>query len=105
MLNLPIFQGCQQYDYPTFGWIRLPDVEIPKEEKENVGLTKESKNVDFLKALARKGFTEKVTRGQQEEYGERAKKELEIIEKLGFVDYFLLIWKLTSWADQQKIAR
>lgn len=39
------------------------------------------------------------------EYKERLDEELAVIEKLGFSDYFLIVWDLIKWADNNNIGR
>ncbi len=40
-----------------------------------------------------------------EEYKVRLEEELGIIKQLGFADYFLIVWDLTSWADANNVGR
>jgi len=99
------FETFEKYEHKDFGFVRLPSVNITDEEKAGVGLLPEATNADFLKALTKKGFRQKVRKEQIEEYAARCKRELDIVEKLGFTDYFLLVWKVTSEADKRGIAR
>lgn len=39
------------------------------------------------------------------EYKERLDIELAVIKQLGFADYFLIVWDLVKWADNQGIGR
>jgi DNA polymerase-3 subunit alpha len=58
---------------------------------------------EFLNALCEKGFSEKY--GQNPEYDEAARKEiydamqyeLGIIQKMGFVEYILIVWDYINW--------
>ena len=43
--------------------------------------------------------------GLGEEYVQRLNEELEIIKQLGFADYFLIVWDLVKWADNNNIGR
>lgn len=45
------------------------------------------------------------SRGYGEEYKTRLDEELAIIKQLGFADYFLIVWDLVKWADQNNIGR
>ena len=45
------------------------------------------------------------TLGLGQEYIDRLQSELAIIEKLGFSDYFLIVWDLVKWADNNNIGR
>ena len=60
----------------------------------------------YLKKILTKNFKEKladVSLENREVYLKRIKYEIEIIEKLKFEDYFLIIWDLIKWAKEQKI--
>lgn len=103
---MSFYDQFEKYDYPLFGYVRLPDVAVPAEDKKAVGLEPSATNAEFLRALARVGYANKITKEMDRAtYGARVKRELEIIEKLGFVDYFLLVWKVCSDADKKGIAR
>lgn len=39
------------------------------------------------------------------EYRTRLNEELEIIKQLGFSDYFLMVWDLVKWADNNNVGR
>ncbi|MEY2973522.1 MAG: hypothetical protein RI886_1299 [Pseudomonadota bacterium] len=43
--------------------------------------------------------------GLGEEYVQRLNEELGIIKQLGFADYFLIVWDLVKWADNNGIGR
>lgn len=45
------------------------------------------------------------TRGLGEEYATRLNEELDIIKQLGFSDYFLMVWDLVNWADNNNVGR
>lgn len=60
-------------------------------------------NTDYLKYLVDKGLVEK--------YGEitdnirqRADKEISVIENMGYVDYFLIVWDFVKYAKDHDIA-
>ncbi len=100
-----MFDNFEKYQHETHGWVRLPSVSISEEEKASVGLISTASNIEFLKALARKGFSEKVKGKLNEQiYIDRVKNELTIIEKLGFTDYYLLVWKVCKTAHEKGIA-
>lgn len=75
---------------------------IPK--KRNL-LPKYLKNLnsdEYLKEVAYYNLTQL---GLGVEYEVRLDEELEIIKKLGFADYFLMVWDLVKWADTNGIGR
>lgn len=92
-----------KYELPNFGYIRLPEIKISETEKTSVNLPNTASNFDFLKALVISGLkTKNIT---SEEYKQRVIKELKLINKLSFVDYFLLVWKVTNYCDTNRIGR
>ncbi len=52
----------------------------------------------FLRKLLDEGFRKKFGENIPEKYKERAEYELGIIEKLNFVDYFLVVWDMVNFA-------
>lgn len=102
---MSFYDQFEKYDYPLFGYVRLPDVAVPSADKTALGLRGDASNFQFLTALAQHGFDKKVPKDKVAIYAARMAKELEIVEKLGFVDYFLLVWKVCSDADKRGIAR
>ncbi|WP_027107519.1 DNA polymerase III subunit alpha [Lacticigenium naphthae] len=56
----------------------------------------------FLKDLAMKGLQERVP-SFDERYLQRLKKELAVIEKMEFSDYFLIVWDLMGYARKKNI--
>jgi DNA polymerase-3 subunit alpha len=101
MMSFP--STFSKYTIENYGYIRLPEIKITDEQRLQYGLTKESSNLDFLKALAREGFklkSNKIPKAKYKEYGDRLKYELLILEELGFVDYILLVWQVVNKARE-----
>ena len=72
---------------------------VPKYE-----VAKGKTNISFLKELLNDGANNLLKKvDNREEYVERIKFELDIIEKLGFVDYFLIVWDLIEWSRKNDI--
>ena len=70
---------------------RLPEIDIEDKYYEDLNISKEASNFDFLRKLCHKGVKD---RGidklkNKNDYYERAKTELDILEDLGFTDYIL----------------
>ena len=91
-------------NHPLYGWVRLPQVDIDASEKMKCGLSEQATNADFLKAISQHGLDLKGL-SKEKRYVDRMERELETVEKLGFTDYFLLIWRLCARADKKGIAR
>jgi DNA polymerase-3 subunit alpha len=60
-------------------------------------------NAEYLRELTSKGL-EKRYGDKVSEHAERAKKELDIIEGMGFVTYFLIVWDFIRFAKENGIA-
>jgi len=55
---------------------------------------------DYLETLVADGLRFRYGDSPSEEYTERAKFELGVIEQMGFVDYFLVVWDLINFARE-----
>lgn len=98
----------KQYNIENYGYIRLPKIDISKEQKELVGLKESATNFEFLLQLAREGFKKKqnkIHKDRWKEYGTRVKYEIDLLEELGFIDYILLVWLVCNKADQLGVWR
>jgi len=74
----------------------------------NLPKIKESKSIDeceFLMNLIVKGYKEKksIFVDKPSIYRKRYKREFETIKKLGFVRYFLIVWELVKWCNENNI--
>lgn len=76
--------------------------EIPVKRKL---LPKYLKSLDSNEYLREIATFELERRKLGEEYSLRLDEELSIIAKLGFSDYFLMVWDLIKWADNNNIGR
>lgn len=80
--------------------VRLPEIVLTAEEKNSV--TGEFTGNDlFLKRLVHAGwnkFSAKIPEDQQKVYLDRLTEEFAIIKDLGFIDYFLLVWRVINKA-------
>ena len=92
----------EDYQFLLHGYVRLPHIIISDEERKEAGADAGCSNYEFLKCLARTGF--KFRKLSSKEYKERAVFELDTVERLGFVDYFLLVWRIMKKAREKKIA-
>ncbi len=62
----------------------------------------EFSKVEYLEHQVRRGLEERFGT-PSEAYLERARYELDVIEKMGFVDYFLVVWDLIHYARENGI--
>lgn len=98
------FEGYEEYENPLFGWIRLPSIQISEEERKEINAPEGCSNYDFLRQLSLKGFRLLCPTSEKEQWIERAKKELELLNKLGYIDYILLVWKAINGARNKNIS-
>jgi len=86
--------------------VRLPNFHIENKYKRQIGVSEDCSNIEFLKAMASKGFKKLgVRKGTKayKEYQARARYELETLEELGFIDYILLVWDVVNFCKESDI--
>ncbi len=69
-----------------------------------VKFDKKYKSYDLLQERVRQGFIQRFGEKVSKKYIERAKYELDIIHKMGFDDYFLVVQDYVAYAKQHNIA-
>lgn len=82
-------------DLPAFEF-RSGGYHLPKFQTEN--------SVGYLKKLCKNGLLKRYGDKPHMAYIERMMYELSIIEKMGFADYFLIVWDYVSYARKEGIA-
>ncbi len=78
-----------------FGHTKLPNYEVPKEFETHA---------DYFKKLAKDGLVNRYGENPSKEIKERFEYELSVIEKMGYVDYFLIVWDFINYAKNNGIA-
>ena len=58
---------------------------------------------DYLKSLCEKGLSKRLDNKVSKEYADRLIYELNIIKKMGFEDYFLVVWDYVKFAKKNSI--
>lgn len=99
------FNDIKKYNDVAPIGVRLPNIEIEDKYYHQTGIDKGVSNFEFLKALARKGVKDLGIdqKENKQEYYDRAKMELEILEELGFTDYILLNWDILNFCKEEGI--
>lgn len=102
-----MLNNYQKYNLPKLGYIKLPSMEITRQDRERLGI-KGNSNVEYLRALARDGFENKIKSGHipvklSDLYWDRIVFELSEIEKLLFTDYILLVYSIIKFCDNNGI--
>ncbi|MBI4683045.1 MAG: DNA polymerase III subunit alpha [Nitrospirae bacterium] len=77
----------------TFGEFQLPKYELPDGEDDN----------NYVKKLAEQGLNKKLGGDAPDIYRERLVMELEMIKKMGFSSYFLIVWDFIKYAKSKDI--
>ena len=77
-----------------FGHTILPNYDVPPEYPTHY---------DFLKELCDKGLEKRYGKNLSEEIQKRAEYELGIIKKMGYVDYYLIVWDFIHYAKTNGI--
>lgn len=76
----------------TFGKYHLPEFQLPPGYDSPA----------YLRELCEKGFAERY-RGEKPDYHKQLDYELDMIEKMGFTDYFLIVADFVNYAKSQDI--
>ena len=77
-----------------FGHTILPNYEVPKEF---------STHYDYFKKLCDDGIKIRYGENTPKEILERMEYEISVIKKMGYIDYFLIVWDFINWAKSQGI--
>ena len=77
-----------------FGNTILPNYDVPPEYKTHY---------DFFKELCEKGLKKRYGENYSEEIKQRAEYEMSIIKKMGYVDYYLIVWDFIHYAKTHDI--
>lgn len=89
--ELPIFPVKDQQDYKEF---------LEWKSKANLNL---ADDVLYLRHKCEKAFIQKVPVGKEQEYRDRLKEELDVIEYHGFSSYMLIVADFIEYARKNKI--
>ena len=77
-----------------FGHTILPNYDVPEGY---------ATHYDFLKELCDKGLKQRYGENLSEDILKRAEYEIGIIKKMGYVDYYLIVWDFIHYAKSQGI--
>lgn len=77
-----------------FGNTILPNYDVPEEFETHY---------DYLKKLCEDGLIKRYGANYSEEVRKRADYEISVIEKMGYVDYFLIVWDFIHYAKENDI--
>ena len=85
--------------------VRLPEIEVERKIYQQLDIDPKSSNFDLLRALCLRGVKQ---RGidkldNKQEYYDRVKMELSVLQELGFIDYILLNWDILNFCHENDI--
>jgi len=80
----------------------LANITIKKQENPLPKYSNRFDSFEYLKSLCLKGLEKRIGNNNQE-YLERLKMELTVIKKMGFADYFLIVWDYVKYAKNNGI--
>ena len=85
--------------------VRLPKIDIEDRYYDELGLSKDTSNYDFLRALCLDGVKQKGIdkKKNSKAYYTRVRMELKILKELGFIDYILLNWDILHFCQENDI--
>ena len=84
-------------------FIRTSKVTIPKDKRYIPKYLEDQDSFSYLKALAYKGLKKRLNGKILKNYEERLEYELSVIEKMGFADYFLIVYDYVFYAKKNSI--
>lgn len=90
--TVKIAEKCN-YDF-EFGVTKLPNYDVPEEY---------ATHLDYFKDLCYKGIKNRYGENPSEEVMSRLEYEISVIEKMGYVDYFLIVWDYINYAKSAGI--
>lgn len=85
----------------TIEFASLIDIELPNKELHIPVYNDNS--LSYLKALAKKGLEKRLNNNVPDVYKNRLMYELSVIEKMNFVDYFLIVYDFVLYAKKHNI--
>ena len=77
-----------------FGHTILPNYDVPEEFPTHY---------DYFRKLCEEGIKERYGENTPSDILERMEYEISVIKKMGYVDYFLIVWDFIHWAKLQGI--
>lgn len=78
-----------------FGVTKLPNYDVPKEFKTHE---------EYFRKLCDDGIKERYGKKPDKEILDRAEFEISVIEKMGYIDYFLIVWDFIHYAKTNDIS-
>ena len=97
------YENLEVTDDKTEEFINLCNVIIHSGERFIPVYDKEKDSSKYLRALAHKGLLKRLNDKVSEEYSKRLEYELNVIDSMGFSDYFLIVYDYVKYAKKNNI--
>ena len=91
--TVKIAEKCN-FDF-EFGNTKLPNYDVPPEFKTHT---------EYFEKLCYDGIKKRYGENPSKEVTDRVEYELSVIEKMGYVDYYLIVWDFINYAKSQNIS-
>ena len=78
-----------------FGVTKLPNYDVPEEYKTHA---------EYFRKLCYDGIKKRYGENPSKEIMDRLEYEVSVIEKMGYVDYYLIVWDFINYAKSQGIS-
>ena len=97
----------EKINLPLYG-VRCPSISLSSQDVERYQIKKSSSNLEILQSLCNQGFKKmspiwKAEGADLEAYKKRAKEEVDILSKLDFIDYILIVWDVFNFCNKMDI--
>lgn len=82
-----------------FGVLKLPRFDLSEEQKKRFG----NDNITFFTNMCRYGLKKRYGKNPDEEVVKRLEYELDVVIRMGYVDYYLIVWDFIAYAKSRDI--
>ena len=82
-----------------FGVLKLPRFDLSEEQKKRFG----NDNITFFTNMCRYGLKKRYGEKPDEEVVKRLEYELDVVIRMGYVDYYLIVWDFIAYAKSRDI--
>lgn len=82
-----------------FGVLKLPRFDLSEEQKKRFG----NDNITFFTNMCRYGLKKRYGVNPDEEVVKRLEYELDVVIRMGYVDYYLIVWDFIAYAKSMDI--
>lgn len=82
-----------------FGVLKLPRFDLSEEQKKRYG----NDNITFFTNMCRYGLKKRYGENPDEEVVKRLEYELDVVIRMGYVDYYLIVWDFIAYAKSRDI--